>query len=84
MLASQWFVREVVRRPQKGLSGGRKNKKGGESSTFFAPNLTMNLTYLCYGFSKVLGIPASKLKSRRNTRFVDKAHKRVHFIDQPQ
>ena len=25
------------------------NKKGGEISTFFAPNLTMNLTYLCYG-----------------------------------
>jgi hypothetical protein len=28
------------------------NKKGGEISTFFAPNLTMNLTYLCYGNSK--------------------------------
>ena len=27
------------------------NKKGGEVSTFFAPNLTMNLTYLCYGKS---------------------------------
>ena len=25
------------------------NKKGGDCSTFFAPNLTMNLTYLCYG-----------------------------------
>jgi hypothetical protein len=32
------------------------NKKGGEVSTFFAPNLTMNLTYLCYGRSKVNGI----------------------------
>ncbi len=31
------------------------NKKGGEVSTFFAPNLTMNLTYLCYGKSKVGG-----------------------------
>ncbi|MGB5236659.1 MAG: hypothetical protein WBM43_11155 [Flavobacteriaceae bacterium] len=31
------------------------NKKGGEVSTFFAPNLTMNLTYLCYGKSKVNG-----------------------------
>jgi hypothetical protein len=29
------------------------NKKGGEVSTFFAPNLTMNLTYLCYGTTKV-------------------------------
>ncbi len=28
------------------------NKKGGEVSTFFAPNLTMNLTYLCYGKPK--------------------------------
>ncbi len=31
----------------------RKNKKGGIASTFFAPNLTMNLTYLCYGNTKV-------------------------------
>ncbi len=31
------------------------NKKGGEVSTFFAPNLTMNLTYLCYGKSKIVG-----------------------------
>ncbi len=30
-----------------------KHKKGGEVSTFFAPNLTMNLTYLCYGESKI-------------------------------
>ncbi|WP_091901293.1 hypothetical protein [Maribacter stanieri] len=29
-----------------------ENKKGGEVSTFFAPNLTMNLTYLCYGSFK--------------------------------
>ena len=29
--------------------GYAKNKKGGIASTFFAPNLTMNLTYLCYG-----------------------------------
>ena len=28
-----------------------ENKKGGEVSTFFAPNLTMNLTYLCYGIA---------------------------------
>jgi hypothetical protein len=78
------FVREVVRGLQKGLSGGRKNKKGGENSTFFAPNLTMNLTYLCYGFPKVRGMPASNPKSRRTARFVDKMHKRVYFIDQPQ
>jgi len=29
--------------------GRVENKKGGRNSTFFAPNLTMNLTYLCYG-----------------------------------
>ncbi|RNC92369.1 MAG: hypothetical protein ED555_04575 [Allomuricauda sp.] len=29
-----------------------RNKKGGVCSTFFAPNLTMNLTYLCYGSTK--------------------------------
>ena len=29
------------------------NKKGGETSTFFAPNLTMNLTYLCYGATNI-------------------------------
>jgi len=34
--------------------GVYSNKKGGEVSTFFAPNLTMNLTYLCYGKSKVV------------------------------
>ena len=33
-------------------TGVIQNKKGGEDSTFFAPNLTMNLTYLCYGKSK--------------------------------
>ena len=42
-------------RPSAGLHYARfnprfiPNKKGGEVSTFFAPNLTMNLTYLCYG-----------------------------------
>ena len=30
-----------------------KNKKGGINSSFFAPNLTMNLTYLCSGRIKV-------------------------------
>ncbi len=39
------------------------NKKGGELSTFFAPNLTMNLTYLCYGKSKIeLGFPIEVLR----------------------
>ena len=28
------------------------NKKGKREFTFFAPNLTMNLTYLCYGMLK--------------------------------
>ena len=69
---------------QKGLSSGRKNKKGGEFSTFFAPNLTMNLTYLCYGFSKVRGMSAHRPKSRQNAYFVDEMHKKVHFVDQPQ
>lgn len=29
-------------------------EKGGETSTLFIPNLTINLTYLCYGFTKLL------------------------------
>ena len=40
------------------------NKKGGEVSTFFAPNLTMNLTYLCYGESKIVGSLSQLLKTR--------------------
>ncbi|MGB5820819.1 MAG: hypothetical protein WBG90_15135 [Saonia sp.] len=40
-----------------------ENKKGGEVSTFFAPNLTMNLTYLCYGRSKVIWLWASTVKN---------------------
>jgi len=36
------------------------NKKGGEVSTFFAPNLTMNLTYLCYGKSNVTSFTAER------------------------
>jgi hypothetical protein len=28
-------------------------KKGKQEFTFFAPNLTMNLTYLCYGMSQI-------------------------------
>jgi len=39
--------------PHKGeKKAALSNKKGGEVSTFFAPNLTMNLTYLCYGKPK--------------------------------
>ncbi len=30
-----------------------KIEKGGEVSTLFVPNLTINLTYLCYGSSKI-------------------------------
>ncbi len=37
---------------KEGKTEIRKNKKGGKDSTFFAPNLTMNLTYLCYGRPK--------------------------------
>ncbi len=29
-------------------------EKGGEASTLFVPNLTINLTYLCYGKTKLL------------------------------
>jgi hypothetical protein len=29
-------------------------EKGGEVSTLFVPNLTINLTYLCYGGTKLL------------------------------
>ncbi len=29
-------------------------EKGGEASTLFVPNLTINLTYLCYGITKLL------------------------------
>ena len=29
-------------------------EKGGEISTLFVPNLTINLTYLCYGNTKLL------------------------------
>jgi len=35
------------------LSNWVKNKKT-EHSPVFSPNLTMNLTYLCYGSSKVM------------------------------
>ena len=44
--------------------GRRENKKGGIDSTFFAPNLTMNLTYLCYGDTKVGSPIASRVKTR--------------------
>ena len=47
----QLFIQDVMQRDPKGWI--RSNKKGGEVSTFFAPNLTMNLTYLCYGTTKV-------------------------------
>jgi hypothetical protein len=38
----------AVRHPEFGV-----NKKGELTSTFFAPNLTMNLTYLCYGMGQI-------------------------------
>ena len=33
---------------------GVQIEKGGEVSTLFIPNLTINLTYLCYGGTKLL------------------------------
>ena len=57
----KWVVK---RRCCKGGMGRIENKKGGVNSTFFAPNLTMNLTYLCYGESKVRG-PIGGTRKRR-------------------
>gem|GEM_PF-4463979 len=37
-----------------GLFCFQKIEKGGEASTLFVPNLTINLTYLCYGDTKIL------------------------------
>jgi len=34
--------------------GLHKIEKGGVASTLFVPNLTINLTYLCYGRTKLL------------------------------
>ena len=48
-----------------------ENKKGGVNSTFFAPNLTMNLTYLCYGESKVRGPIGGTRKRRWSAIFFD-------------
>jgi hypothetical protein len=31
-----------------------ESEKGREDSTLFIPNLTINLTYLCYGKTKIL------------------------------
>ena len=31
-----------------------KIEKGEEALTLFVPNLTINLTYLCYGATKIL------------------------------
>ena len=31
-------------------------EKGRENSALFIPNLTINLTYLCYGKTKLLGL----------------------------
>ena len=33
-----------------------KSEKGREVSALFIPNLTINLTYLCYGSTKILGL----------------------------
>jgi hypothetical protein len=46
----------VNNRSKKGsIVGIYKNKKSEQRSDFFS-NITMNLTYLCYGFVKVRGI----------------------------
>jgi hypothetical protein len=46
-----------------------QNKKGGEVSTFFAPNLTMNLTYLCYGTSKIGGRGSKEVKKPMKAQY---------------
>ena len=33
---------------------GYKSEKDREDSVLFIPNLTINLTYLCYGITKIL------------------------------
>ncbi len=48
---------------------GLPNKKGGEVSTFFAPNLTMNLTYLCYGTSKIGGRGSNEAKKPMKAQY---------------
>ncbi|MDC6365254.1 MULTISPECIES: hypothetical protein [Flavobacteriaceae] len=53
-LPGMWFERTIVKeKDYEEINGYGINKKGGIASTFFAPNLTMNLTYLCYGNTKV-------------------------------
>jgi len=57
-------------------------KKVEKSPPFlFAPNLTMNLTYLCYGTSKVNGFIPSQPKTRQKTQIIDEMQKFVRFID---
>jgi len=51
-----------------------ENKKGGIASTFFAPNLTMNLTYLCYGNTKVGWCCGQCIKTRQSASFIDEMH----------
>ena len=54
ILTCQGDEREKTRNTKRKTELQRTaNKKGGEVSTFFAPNLTMNLTYLCYGKTKI-------------------------------
>jgi len=42
-------------------------KKGGMNSTFFCPKSTMNLTYLCYGNTKVYRNILGTKNIRRST-----------------
>ncbi len=44
-------------------------EKGGEVSTLFVPNLTINLTYLCYGSTKLLVLWEIKKEILRNFKF---------------
>src|SRR5210317_1414726 len=43
-----------------------KSEKGREVSALFIPNLTINLTYLCYGTTKILVLRGIKKKILQN------------------
>ena len=47
-----------------------KIKKGEREFTFFCPKSTMNLTYLCYGGSKIDVICLMSINNRRNASFL--------------
>jgi hypothetical protein len=50
-----------------------ETEKGRETSTLFIPNLTINLTYLCYGSTKILVLrEITKKIPEKNTKTSEK------------